>query len=90
MNKAQLAEYIALETGVSQALATKVVTSATNAIKKSLSKGDVVQMVGFGTFRVSDLKARTGVNPRTGEKINIPSRKVVRFVAGKATKESVN
>jgi nucleoid DNA-binding protein len=90
MNKTQLLARVSAETGVSQVLANKVISATTEAIKKSLSDGDAVRLVGFGTFKVSQRKARVGVNPQTGKKINIPSRKSVRFLSGKATKEAVN
>ncbi|MDP8220753.1 MAG: HU family DNA-binding protein, partial [Candidatus Stygibacter frigidus] len=55
----------------------------------ALKKGDKVSLVGFGTFKVAERKARTGVNPSTGKKIKIPARKVPVFKPGKKLKESV-
>lgn len=55
-------------------------------IKDSLSRGESVQLVGFGTFKSVERKARQGRNPRTGEKIKIAARKVPRFVPGKGLK----
>ncbi|NQT68490.1 MAG: HU family DNA-binding protein [Desulfobacteraceae bacterium] len=59
------------------------------SITKALEKGDSVSLVGFGTFKVVDRKARKGRNPQTGEEISIAARKVPKFVAGKALKEAV-
>jgi len=90
MNKTELLARVSAETGVSQVVANKVISATTEAIKKSLSQGDAVRLVGFGTFKVSQRKARVGVNPQTGKKIEIPSRKTVRFLSGKDTKAGVN
>ena len=60
------------------------------AITESLSKGEPVTLIGFGTFEVRDRAARTGRNPRTGEEIQIKISKNTAFKAGKALKEAVN
>ena len=60
-----------------------------SSITKALEKGDAVSLVGFGTFKVADRKARKGRNPQTGEEIYIAASKVPKFVAGKALKEAV-
>lgn len=60
-----------------------------SAITDALKGGDGVSLTGFGTFRADQRKARTAKNPRTGEPIEIPARKVPRFVPGKALKEAV-
>jgi nucleoid DNA-binding protein len=62
-----------------------VLSSITNA----LGKGDSVSLIGFGTFKVAERKARKGRNPQTGEEIYIAASKVPKFVAGKALKEAV-
>lgn len=90
MNRQQLIARIVKETGVSKALATRMVTTAFAAISTSLKKGDAVTLVGFGTFKTAVRKARTGRNPLTGGAIRIPRRKIVRFTAGKALKTSIN
>jgi len=59
------------------------------SITKALEKGDPVSLIGFGTFKVVDRKARKGRNPQTGAEINIAASKVPKFVAGKALKEAV-
>ena len=61
-----------------------------NSVAKALKKGDEVRLVGFGTFGVSKRAATTGRNPRTGETIKIPARKVAKFKPGKALQDSVN
>ncbi|OGY57557.1 MAG: DNA-binding protein HU [Candidatus Colwellbacteria bacterium RIFCSPHIGHO2_02_FULL_45_17] len=60
-----------------------------DAITKTLSKGEEVTITGFGTFKVSKRAARQGVNPRTGEKIQIGAKTVPRFSAGKSLKDAV-
>jgi DNA-binding protein HU-beta len=82
MNKGELIEAVAKDAGISKALAGKVLDSAIDAITKSLSKGDRVALVGFGTFSVSARKARSGRNPQTGKEIRIPATKVAKFKAG--------
>jgi DNA-binding protein HU-beta len=68
-----------------QAAVDCVISSITNA----LGKGDTVSLIGFGTFRVAERKARKGRNPQTGEEIYIAASKVPKFVAGKALKDAV-
>ncbi len=89
MNKGELIEAVAKDVGVSKATAGKVLDSAINAVTKSLSKGDRVALVGFGTFSVSTRKARTGRNPRTGKEIRIPATKVAKFKAGNKLVQAV-
>ena len=60
-----------------------------SAITKALKKNDTVALVGFGTFKVGQRKARTGINPQTREEIKIKARKVPKFVPGKALKDAV-
>ena len=80
---------------VSQVLASKkdaqaAVDTLLAAITKALKKGEDVTLVGFGTFKVTDRKARMGRNPRTGEEIKIKAAKVPKFVPGKALKAAVD
>jgi DNA-binding protein HU-beta len=88
--KADLIERVAKDADISKASAGVAVDSLIAGISKSLSKGDQVTLVGFGTFAVSKRKARKGRNPQTGATINIPASKVPRFRAGKGLKEAVN
>ena len=82
MNKTELVKAVAEKTGASQ-VATKEAIEATLAvISETLKKGDNVQLIGFGSFAVKTTTARQGKNPRTGEVINIPSKKVAKFKAG--------
>jgi DNA-binding protein HU-beta len=89
MNKQELIEKIAKDTGVTKSSAAAALESALDGIKKSLKKGDPITFVGFGTFKTSLRKARTARNPQTGAAIKIPKRRVVRFSAGKALKDAV-
>ena len=89
MNKGELIRNVAEKTG----LAKKDVESAVNAIlseiKASLSQGEEVRVIGFGSFSVVERAARTGRNPQTGKTIQIPSKKTVRFKAGKAFRSAI-
>jgi len=66
-----------------------VVDAVFETITKAMSQGEDVAVTGFGTFRVRKRAAKVGVNPRTGEKVNIPAKTVPKFSAGKALKEAV-
>ncbi|HEY9446191.1 MAG TPA: HU family DNA-binding protein [Burkholderiales bacterium] len=90
MNKAQLIDVIADGTGLSKAVAEKMLDVTIETITRSLKDGDAVTIVGFGTFKVSDRAARSGRNPRTGETIDIKAAKVPKFSAGKALKDAIN
>jgi DNA-binding protein HU-beta len=89
MNKQDVATKIAKDTGITKTSAAAVIDSLIDGITRSLKKGDSVSFVGFGTFKVSNRKARTARNPQTGAAINIPKRRVPRFSAGKALKQAV-
>jgi nucleoid DNA-binding protein len=88
MSKAQLVDEVAKVT-CSKKEAVAAVDATLAAITKSLKKGAVVTLVGFGTFRVSKRKARTGRNPQTGKAIKIAAKKVPVFKAGKGLKDAV-
>ena len=89
MTKDELVEKVASGTGLSKADAARAITATLNTITFTLKKGQNVTLVGFGTFKVSKRKARTGRNPRTGEVITIKAGKVPRFSAGKTLKDAV-
>jgi DNA-binding protein HU-beta len=89
MNKQDIISKVAKDTGLKKASAAAVVDSIIDGITKSLKKGDHVSFVGFGTFKISNRKARIARNPQTGVAIKIPKRRVVRFTAGKSLKEHV-
>lgn len=90
MNKQDLVSTVAEAADVSKAKAALAVDAVIDAIKSSLSGGDDVRLVGFGTFTVAQRAATTGRNPRTGEPIKIPASKQPKFKAGKELKEAVN
>lgn len=90
MNKTELVDAVASETGLSKAAAARAVDAVTGAITGALKKGDAVSLIGFGTFKVSERAARTGRNPQTGKEIKIAARKSPGFSAGKALKDAVN
>lgn len=90
MNKSELIDAIATSAEISKAAAGRALDGALEAIKKALKKGDMVTLVGFGTFYVGKRAARTGRNPRTGATIKIKAAKVPKFRAGKALKDAVS
>jgi nucleoid DNA-binding protein len=90
MTKTELVDLIAQKTGKTKVASATIVDSIFDAIKTALKKGDKVTLVGFGTFEVAKRAARSGVNPRTREKIKIKAAKVPRFKAGSALKAAVN
>lgn len=79
MNKTDLTNEIAAKAGLSKADAKKALDATLESIAQALANEDKVQLIGFGTFAVVAKEARTGINPRTKEKIEIPARKVVKF-----------
>jgi DNA-binding protein HU-beta len=89
MNKAELVAEVA-EVLDSKKAAEAAVDSILEGISGALKKGDSIALVGFGTFKIQQQKARTGRNPRTGEALQIKAKKVAKFVPGKALKEAVN
>ncbi len=90
MNKTELIEAVAMQAGLPKADAGKAVDATFDAIEGALSGGDSVSLIGFGTFAISNRKARTGRNPRTGETIQIAASRVAKFKAGKGLKDAVN
>ncbi len=89
MTKAELVATIANEVDIAKSQAEKVVDGFVSAVSAALSGGDKITLVGFGTFSVMARMQREGRNPRTGEKIQIPASKVVKFKAGKTLSEKV-
>ena len=83
MNKAELAEEVSGEVGLSKRETQKVIDAIIRTIGDTLAAGEKVTLVGFGTFQVVNRKARRGVNPQTRETIQIPAKKVPKFRAGK-------
>ncbi|MFZ7142358.1 HU family DNA-binding protein [Avibacterium avium] len=89
MNKTDLIDAIASAAELNKKQAKAALEATLTAIEASLKAGDAVQLIGFGTFKVSERKARTGRNPQTGAEIQIPASKVPAFVAGKALKDAL-
>ena len=90
MNKAELVERIANDADISKATADRVLSATIEQIIKAVTKGDDVQLIGFGTFKSGKRAARVGRNPATGAEIKIPAAKTAKFSAGKAFKDAVN
>ena len=90
MNKAELVNAMATETGLSKKDTEATLNAFVNAVTKELSQKGKVQLVGFGTFETRERAARTGRNPQTGKELKIASSIVPAFKAGKALKDTVN
>ena len=82
MNKTELINAIAEKANLTKTDAKNALDAAIEAVSNALAANDKVALLGFGTFSVSEKSARTGINPRTKEKIEIPARKAVKFKAG--------
>ena len=91
MNRAEVVKKICEKSNynLSQKCANEVLTILFEEIEKAVSKGDSVQFVGFGTFTSAKRSARTVVSPATGKKVSVPAKKVPKFRAGSAFKDSV-
>lgn len=89
MNKSELVSAVATKTGQTIKLTEETINAVFEEISNVMAKKEKVSLVGFGTFGTSDRAARTGVNPKTGDKINIEARTVPVFKAGKNLKEKV-
>lgn len=89
MNKSELISAIAEKAGISKVDAKAALEATIVSISETVAKGDKVALVGFGTFSVAEKAARTGINPATKAKIEIPARKVVKFKAGAELAEKV-
>ena len=88
MNRSELVEAIAGQTGATKADTDRMLTAFTEIVEKNIKKKDGIRLVGFGTFTVSKRKARSGRNPQTGEEIKIPARTVPVFKPGAALKSA--
>jgi DNA-binding protein HU-beta len=89
VTKSEFVEQVSSESGLSKSDATKAVDAVLQVIEDTLKRGSEVSFTGFGKFSVADRGARQGVNPQTGERIQIPASKVPRFSAGSALKKAV-
>jgi DNA-binding protein HU-beta len=89
LNKAELVEAICKDSKLTKADAGRALDAAVDNIVKALKKKDNVTLVGFGTFKVAQRKARVGRNPQTGAEIKIPARRVARFTPGAELKKAL-
>jgi len=89
MTKDELIEAIINKTGASKKDTEETIDTAIDVITKTLSNGGKVSLTGFGTFSVGHREARTGINPQTKEKLEIPAMDVPKFKAGKSLKDAV-
>ena len=90
MNKTELVAAMAEQTNLSKKDAEAALKAFIDVVSEELKKGEKVQLVGFGTFEVSERAAREGRNPQTGETMEIAASKAPKFKAGKALKDALN
>lgn len=90
MNRVELVAAIAEQTELSKKDAEKALKAFTDVVTEELKKGGKIQLVGFGTFEVSERAPREGRNPQTGKTMRIPASKAPKFKAGKALKDALN
>ena len=90
MNKKELINQIADSADISKDSAGDVLQTFMGAMTDTLKKGDKLTLIGFGTFSVTERKARDGRNPQTGKAMKIPAKKVVKFKAGNKLADAVN
>ncbi len=90
MNRMELVAAIAEKTELSKKDAEKALKAFTDGVAEELKKGEKIQLVGFGTFEVSERPAREGRNPQTGQTMQIAASKAPKFKAGKALKDALN
>ena len=90
MNKTELVAAIAESANLSKKDAESALKAFVDVVTEELKKGEKIQLVGFGTFEVSERAARTGRNPLTGAEMTIAASKAPKFKAGKALKDSIN
>ena len=90
MRKPELAAAIADQTGLTRDKASEVITAFTDQVSAAAARGEVVTLIGFGTFNIRSREARDGRNPQTGASIRIPASKTVGFKAGKGLKEEIS
>ncbi len=89
MTKKEIAIKIADETGIKQIIVKEVVQKTIDEMIEALAKGETLELRNFGVFKVKERKARTGRNPRTGETVSVPPKKVVTFKPGLVMKQRV-
>ncbi|WP_028391139.1 HU family DNA-binding protein [Bacillus cihuensis] len=89
MNKTELVKVVSTQAELTQKDTTKAVDASFNTISNTLAEVGIIQLIGFGTFEVSERRARKGRNPQTGEEIDIVASKVPAYKPGKELKEAV-
>ncbi|RRD90937.1 HU family DNA-binding protein [Conchiformibius steedae] len=89
MNKSELIDAIAQESGLNKTDAGKALDAFTAVVKNTLQKGDTITLVGFGSFSVAERAERQGLNPKTKEPLTIPAARVPKFKPGKALKDAL-
>jgi integration host factor subunit beta len=90
MTKAELVEKVAIQINLTKKQTEVIVNTVFQSITDSLAEGDKVELRGFGSFRIRERNARVGRNPKSGEKVEVPAKKVPFFKAGKELKELVD
>ena len=90
MNKTEFIAAVAEKAEISKKDSEKALKAFVDVVAEQLKAGDKVQLVGFGTFEVSERAAREGRNPQTGKTMSIPASKAPKFKAGKALKDAIN
>lgn len=90
MNRSELARLVARRTGMNPGGANRSVKALLDALQDALRRGETVRLPGFGTFQARDRAPRTGRNPRTGEPVDVPGARTVRFRPAGALREAVN
>ena len=89
MNKRELVEAVSDKTGITKKKTGNVVDAVTETITDTLSQGEKITLVGFGTFQVRQREERKGVNPQTKEALTIPAKEIPKFKAGKELRKAV-
>jgi len=90
MTKAELVDEVAQAVQLTKKQAEQIVNIVFDSIVQSLRSGEKIELRGFGSFRLRSRKSRTGRNPKTGEKVDVPSKKIPYFKPGKELKELIN
>jgi DNA-binding protein HU-beta len=90
MNKQNLIDAVSESTGEAKANVGPLIDGFLDVVKRSVANGETVQLIGFGSFSVSQRSERKGRNPATGEEITIAAAKAIKFTAGKLFKDTVN
>ncbi len=90
MNKSEFEKHIATKHSITQKEASNIINTFTSSVISALGAGNEIQLIGFGSFSVSEVAARAGRNPRTGEALEIKAYKLPRFKVGQKLKDVVN